>query len=115
MTLPAGDGSVPAFEDKGCLPVIKRNFFPASCPVAVFTPGGWVIFRINKIQVNILVTVHAFYTNISEIPFFLFFVALQAGSGQVGSFQLEAGLVMFVNGEGGLGKTVYTVAFGTIG
>lgn len=115
MTLPAGNSCMLALEGERCSLMVEPDFIPGHNPVAIFTTGGGVIFRIDQVQVNIFVTIHTLFTNISETPLFLSSVTIQAGGGQVRPLQPEFRLVVSFDGKVGLCKAVNIVTIGTIG
>jgi hypothetical protein len=110
----AGLHEVGTFQFKIGYGMVEFNFTPPVACMATLTACFLVILLIQVRLMDILMTIHACFTNLPETPLVLFLVADKTGRCQVCTLQLKSGLVMPLNGEVRPFKAQGGMAIGTI-
>lgn len=97
--------------------MVEMVFFPACRDVAFFARLIGVEFFIQVPVVHVRMAVRTFFTDISELPFFIGILLVTGKTRRchMPAFQLEFRFVVIVNCEQTSGESIDSVAFGTIG
>lgn len=115
MAFPAGLFPVCPFQEVARSAMIKGNVAPPGVSVAGQALFIRIVFRIQDLRMDVLMTVAALFTDLPEFPALIFTVAVETGYGLVGSSQGKGRVVVPFDGVQGGGKSPFGVALGAVG
>lgn len=115
MTRTAGLAKMGAFQGITRFIMVKGYFNPPVAVMARDTTRFGIVFFIQAWPMDVFMAIVASHPDFPEAPSVSLFMAIEAGSCQVGSCQFKwTGIVLF-NGEAGLFKSPDRMAFAAVG